>query len=340
MSDFWAGYISGAVGICVGNPLDVVKVRLQSGRLASFTGTTQITGTAWLKGMLNVSFYYFSFIVESPSLIQPLFLRAGAAAPIVAYGALNSLLFVTYNRCLKLLDPSITDPTKLRHVNLDAIWIAGAIGGLATWVVSAPSELIKCRTQLHEGAAGKANSLRTFEHVWKRHGLRGLYLGGGITSVRDAVGYGFYFSSYELCRRAFAAGREIDDCDVGDIEVLVSGGMAGIVTWASIYPLDVIKTRIQAEAWKEGRTEGYQPSRDGTMTKAMRIWREDGLRAFYRGLIICSVRAFLVNAIQVLSIILLPLLTCSLLVSGILMSSLWHFSIPRTEPKTASTRRP
>lgn len=33
-SDFWAGYISGALGIIIGNPLDVVKVRLQAGSLS------------------------------------------------------------------------------------------------------------------------------------------------------------------------------------------------------------------------------------------------------------------------------------------------------------------
>lgn len=31
-ADFWAGYISGAIGIVIGNPLDIVKVRLQAGR--------------------------------------------------------------------------------------------------------------------------------------------------------------------------------------------------------------------------------------------------------------------------------------------------------------------
>lgn len=30
-SDFWAGYLSGAIGIIIGNPLDVIKVRLQAG---------------------------------------------------------------------------------------------------------------------------------------------------------------------------------------------------------------------------------------------------------------------------------------------------------------------
>lgn len=29
-ADFWAGYVSGAAGILIGNPLDLVKTRLQA----------------------------------------------------------------------------------------------------------------------------------------------------------------------------------------------------------------------------------------------------------------------------------------------------------------------
>ena len=29
-ADFWAGYFSGAVGIVLGNPLDILKVQLQA----------------------------------------------------------------------------------------------------------------------------------------------------------------------------------------------------------------------------------------------------------------------------------------------------------------------
>jgi solute carrier family 25 (mitochondrial carnitine/acylcarnitine transporter), member 20/29 len=39
-SDFWAGYISGAVGICVGNPLDVIKVQLQAGHRTSIASSS------------------------------------------------------------------------------------------------------------------------------------------------------------------------------------------------------------------------------------------------------------------------------------------------------------
>jgi solute carrier family 25 carnitine/acylcarnitine transporter 20/29 len=34
-ADFWAGYVSGAAGIIIGNPLDLVKTRLQAGKTAA-----------------------------------------------------------------------------------------------------------------------------------------------------------------------------------------------------------------------------------------------------------------------------------------------------------------
>ncbi len=40
-ADFWAGYVSGAAGILIGNPLDLLKVRLQAG-----TGTAAAAATA------------------------------------------------------------------------------------------------------------------------------------------------------------------------------------------------------------------------------------------------------------------------------------------------------
>jgi hypothetical protein len=43
-ADFYAGYISGAAGIIVGNPLDIVKTRLQSGEISPTSSAT--TGRA------------------------------------------------------------------------------------------------------------------------------------------------------------------------------------------------------------------------------------------------------------------------------------------------------
>jgi solute carrier family 25 carnitine/acylcarnitine transporter 20/29 len=89
------------------------------------------------------------------------------------------------------------------------------------------------------------------------------------------------------------------------MDMLVSGGIAGVITWASIYPLDVIKTRLQAQ--DAGPAHGNESSalldsptrRKGAMQIAKEVFRTEGARAFYRGLGICSARAFIVNAVQV-----------------------------------------
>lgn len=42
-SDFWAGYLSGALGIIIGNPLDVIKVRLQAGHSRDTSTQSQLS---------------------------------------------------------------------------------------------------------------------------------------------------------------------------------------------------------------------------------------------------------------------------------------------------------
>jgi solute carrier family 25 carnitine/acylcarnitine transporter 20/29 len=111
----------------------------------------------------------------------------GATAPILTYGALNALLFVTYNRTLSLLHPSTN--AYYTPADLSKIFLAGATGGLASFIISAPTELIKCRAQVSTNA--HTTSWTIARDVWRKEGIRGLYYGGGITSLRDAVGYGF-----------------------------------------------------------------------------------------------------------------------------------------------------
>lgn len=55
--DFWAGYISGAAGILIGNPLDLVKVRLQAG--ASGVGGNAVRDQFESAGALFRGSYYY-----------------------------------------------------------------------------------------------------------------------------------------------------------------------------------------------------------------------------------------------------------------------------------------
>ncbi|AEO60258.1 hypothetical protein MYCTH_2067470 [Thermothelomyces thermophilus ATCC 42464] len=322
-ADFWAGYISGAAGIILGNPLDVLKVRLQAGLTATPpSAAAPVTPTP-----------------ASSSYVRPFLL--GTAAPVLGYGALNALLFVSYNRTEAFLNQltGTTSDGQGRGTNLATTWLAGAVGGLATWVVSTPTELVKCRAQLQipssqalaslgragagAGAGAGVSSLAITRHILRTTGLRGLYFGGTVTALRDSIGYGFYFWGYELCSRLTPSlgpfELESGDSTGGSarsdaMRVLLCGGLAGIITWASIFPLDVVKTRVQAQQLpldQSGLSSDRAPLLGGEErasvagTKTLGAWqvakeayREGGVRALFRGLTVCSIRAFIVNAVQ------------------------------------------
>jgi solute carrier family 25 carnitine/acylcarnitine transporter 20/29 len=249
---------------------------------------------------------------------------------------------VTYNRSLSFLSADNPSPSYLQ------IYTAGALGGLATYFVSTPTELIKVRAQVaNDGTptstgASRSSSLWIAKETWKREGLRGLYLGGGVTAWRDAIGYGFYFCSYDLSKRLMSTASDPNAEHLAQWKILLCGGIAGVVTWASIFPLDVIKTRIQSQALlprkglavstppqspsheplvgnqATGANYGVRrqpvspgspgsqssvhsavvPLRQSTLAITLNMYRAEGLSVFFRGLGICSVRAFIVNAVQ------------------------------------------
>lgn len=100
------------------------------------------------------------------------------------------------------------------------------------------------------------------------------------------------------------AEREGENDRQAAVRVLLCGGIAGVVTWASIFPLDVVKTRVQTQAIASGEGSPLLPGRDfhgpmGAWEVAKLAYREEGVRVFFRGLGVCSVRAFIVNAVQV-----------------------------------------
>ena len=92
------------------------------------------------------------------------------------------------------------------------------------------------------------------------------------------------------------------------MKVLLCGGLAGVTTWVSIFPLDVIKTRVQTQILHSVPARGGEESallqrevqkpRMTSIEVARQAYRTEGAGVFFRGLGISSVRAFVVNAVQ------------------------------------------
>ena len=131
------------------------------------------------------------------------------------------------------------------------------------------------------------------------------------------------FGSYELSKQWMTSEHETERQNA--VKVLLCGGLAGVVTWASIFPLDVIKTRVQTQSLAVHQEEQLllvsSPQRrvgnsvqHGAIELARDAYRAEGIRVFFRGLGVCSVRAFLVNAVQV---------RCSMPVAARFMLTIW-----------------
>lgn len=108
-------------------------------------------------------------------------------------------------------------------------------------------------------------------------------------AFRDIPSYGLYTLSYEALRQTMIQKGWTDS--KGVIAELIAGGCAGTLTWFSIMPFDVIKSRYQADISKEYR---------GIIDCAVKSYREEGLTVFYRGCLVTCLRAFPVNAVTFL----------------------------------------
>jgi len=85
-----------------------------------------------------------------------------------------------------------------------------------------------------------------FTALLREHGPfspRGIWKGLAPTVVRDSASFFVYFGSYEAFCQSLQQMTSAGDRTAG-ISFL-SGGVAGMLAWFCIYPLDVLKTRWQ-----------------------------------------------------------------------------------------------
>ena len=182
---------------------------------------------------------------------------------------------------------------------------SGALAGLAQTIVCSPMELTKTRMQI-QGQGESRHKSATLRYsgpvdclvkVFRSEGLRGVFRGLTMTACREAPSFGVYFCSYEfLCQRLGSVSSTTSKTDSNGQPMhhhlslpmlLLAGGMAGICAWVSTYPIDVIKTRIQADM-----TNKYS----GFVDFCRQSYREMGVSLFTRGLGSTIIRAFPVNA--------------------------------------------
>ncbi|XP_028266289.1 solute carrier family 25 member 45 [Parambassis ranga] len=263
--EFIAGSISGAAGFAVGHPLDTVKVRLQA--KSEYKGIVHcVAQTYRYEGVRG----FFK----------------GMAFPVMTTGIINSVVFGSYSNALDYL----TQCQRSKAASAAQVFNAGCFSGLAQVFVCAPIDLVKVRLQGQTTAERYRGPTHCVAVILREEGVRGLFRGGLALALRDVPCYGLYFVAYEVTRDALTeSGKQ-----AGSTAILIAGGVAGVLSWAFATPMDVVKARLQMSG--AGGRE-YRGALHCLRVSA----REEGLRVFFKGLLLNSVRAFPVNAITFLS---------------------------------------
>ncbi|XP_076868089.1 solute carrier family 25 member 45 isoform X2 [Brachyhypopomus gauderio] len=273
--EFIAGWISGAVGLAVGHPMDTVKVRLQ----------TQST----YKGI-------FDCVIRTFRHEGCYGFYKGMAFPVLTVAISNSLAFGSYSNAMDYLTQSQrSERIQGNKAPLSTIYLAGCFSGLSQVLVAAPVDLVKVRLQnLTEGRPERYRAkyrgpMHCLAVIVREDGLRGMFRGAGALILRDVPCFGLYFLPYEFtCRLLTEEGKEPSTS-----AVLVAGGIAGVITWGCATPMDVMKARLQMSG-AGGRA--YK----GIVHCITTSVREEGVQVFFKGLLLNSLRAFPVNAITFL----------------------------------------
>ncbi|XP_068648780.1 mitochondrial arginine transporter BAC2 [Aristolochia californica] len=265
--EFIAGGVGGMAGVISGHPLDTLKIRLQqpSNRMPALS--------------------LFRSIVTSEG---PSSLYRGMGTPLASVAFQNAVVFQVFAVLSQACErKSGTEPPSLRSVAL------GGVGtGALQSIILAPVELVKIRLQLPHQHSHKDGPISVVKNILRREGIRGMFRGFGVTMLRDMPGHGTYFWTYEYTRELLHPGcRKSGQESVSTM--LIAGGWAGVASWLCCYPLDVIKSRLQAQSQSPG--DKTTPKYYGIMDCFRKSLSEEGYQVLWRGLGTTIARAFVVN---------------------------------------------
>lgn len=119
--------------------------------------------------------------------------------------------------------------------------MCGAIAGLPSALIVTPLDHSRFRVLMNKGTE-KIGSVKMSIDIYRKYGLRKLYLGFCSTWLRESF-LGVYFGTYDTLM-FYARENKYPE----KLSNLLAGGLAGIATWASMYPVDYAKTRIQNDS--------------------------------------------------------------------------------------------
>jgi solute carrier family 25 carnitine/acylcarnitine transporter 20/29 len=256
-ADWTAGAVAGTSQAIIGHPFDTVKTRMQTS--ASHRSAVSCAISMCRKEGVQA-------------------LWKGITPALAAMVSTSSMRFGIQARANTEIASKL-GCADFQQLSLGTRACSEAAGGFAAGcvlpLIFTPVEMIKVRQQVHIGSPPGFWTIA--RSVMRTEGLRGMYVGHSMTTLRSTIGNAFLFGPYVLAKDA--VGRVFGP-ESGLVRP-ISGAIAGCVSWSVGFPLDAVKSRMQTLPGSM-QAGGMADLRSrGPLEALVELWRE---RALYRGI--------------------------------------------------------
>ncbi|EGW35154.1 mitochondrial carrier protein [Spathaspora passalidarum NRRL Y-27907] len=267
LKDLFGGTMGGIAQVLVGQPFDTVKVRVQSAPEGMYSGSMDVIKQL-VKNEGPFAFY------------------KGTLTPLVGVGACVSVQFSVNEFMKRYYD----DKLQGKPLSLSQFFVCGAVAGFANGFLASPIEHIRIRLQTQTGSASGAATFNgpidCAKKLYQSNGFgHGIYRGLVPTLFRESVGLGIYFATYEaLIGRELKNNKNMIRAEIPAWKLCLFGGLSGYTLWIGIYPVDVIKSKLQTDSLTK-------PNYKGSLSVVRDVFAKTGIKGFYKGFIPTILRA-------------------------------------------------
>ncbi|KAM4748736.1 solute carrier family 25 member 48 [Rhinophrynus dorsalis] len=285
--EFLAGYLGGAASVIVGHPLDTVKARLQVGQ-----------------GYGNT----FNCILKIYKNEHVAGFFKGMSFPLASIAVYNSVVFGVFSNTQRIIAQH-WDRSPGNSPDFLTLTVASMFAGCVSVGIGGPVDLVKIRLQMQTQptisggrSLNQSSSLSRYQTVYKgpvhclntiikQEGVAGVYRGAGAMILRDVPGYCLYFIPYTVISESLTSDHHTAP---NAFCVWLAGGIAGAISWGTATPMDVVKSRLQADGV-------YTNKYKGVTDCISQSYQNEGVKVFFRGITVNAVRGFPMSAAMFLT---------------------------------------
>ncbi|EFP08518.1 hypothetical protein CRE_15507 [Caenorhabditis remanei] len=260
-----AGLASGIVTRMIIQPLDVLKIRFQ-------LQEEPIRGrkSGKYKGVMQSV-----FLITREEGAQAFWKGHIPAQGLSAtYGLVQFSSFEWLSRHAARFIPS--DDQSVRSTS---DFMCGALSGCLAMTAAMPLDVIRTRLVAQKsGHAVYTGTMHAVRHIWEKEGIAGYFRGWVPSVVQIAPFTGMQFALYNCFMDLWPfTGYE-------STGALFSGAMAGTVAKTVLYPLDMVRHRLQMNGFDRagfGKTSNYS---QGLFKTIMMVVRNESWYGLFKGL--------------------------------------------------------